>query len=366
LPAADATKDKKTPAPTPDVRIEDTQPSLPSLRTAPENPDSESARSVVKPMPGADIVVVGAEQPAKNDRVDVPPPPPPPAIDVKNPPPPLAGNWDGHPKPATPTRELSSPPVPMGKEVTEKKPPAKTNPIPEPPPPLSPVPFDNLPPPLTPSTSEPPLKPQPPDTPPPSVKEGPNPDAALPPTAPSDKILAARIVPVSPTTPESAKLTPVIKKPAGKPKALPLTGTHACKVDDRHGLTLPKEVREQMGEQEALFVTLGSDHCVWLTTAAGLEKLTDRLEKSLEGSDEAKATRLRYFAQTERVAVDKAGHFVVPSALAEAAGVKQDAVLIGVGDHLELWDAQRWQKVSQTTTGGETPETSAADSHEEL
>jgi MraZ protein len=64
--------------------------------------------------------------------------------------------------------------------------------------------------------------------------------------------------------------------------------------------------------------------------------------------------------------VDKAGHFVVPSALAEAAGVKQDAVLIGVGDHLELWDAQRWQKVSQTTTGGETPETSAADSHEEL
>jgi DNA-binding transcriptional regulator/RsmH inhibitor MraZ len=32
----------------------------------------------------------------------------------------------------------------------------------------------------------------------------------------------------------------------------------------------------------------------------------------------------------------------------ESAGLKQDTVLIGVGDHLELWDAQRWQKYSQT------------------
>ena len=119
-----------------------------------------------------------------------------------------------------------------------------------------------------------------------------------------------------------------------------------------------------MGEQETLFVTLGSDHCVWLTTAAGLERLTDRMEKSPTIEDEAKVARRRYFAQTERVAVDKSGYVAVPTALLESAGVKLDAVLIGVGDHLELWDAQRWQKYSQTQ-GAET-EGGATDTHEEL
>jgi MraZ protein len=133
-----------------------------------------------------------------------------------------------------------------------------------------------------------------------------------------------------------------------KAKSLPLTGTHGCKLDAKCGLTLPKAVRDQIGDHDTLFVTLGSDHCVWLTTAAGLEKLTDRMEKSPAVEDDAKVARRRYFAQTERVAVDKNGYLMVPTALLESVGLKQDAVLIGVGDHLELWDAQRWHKYSQT------------------
>jgi MraZ protein len=160
-------------------------------------------------------------------------------------------------------------------------------------------------------------------------------------------------------------VTPVLKKPStvAKAKVLPLTGTHGCKLDEKNGLTLPKAVREQMGEQETLFVTLGSDHCVWLTTAAGLEKLTDRLEKSPAVEDEAKVARRRYFAQTERIAVDKNGYFMIPAALLESVGLKQDAVLIGVGDHFELWDVQRWHKYSQTP--GAELQTGTPDSHVE-
>jgi MraZ protein len=142
------------------------------------------------------------------------------------------------------------------------------------------------------------------------------------------------------------------KQPAiAKAKSLPLTGTHGCKLDAKCGLTLPKAVREQIGDQDTLFVTLGSDHCIWLTTAAGLEKLTDRMEKSPTGEDDAKAARRRYFAQTERVSVGKNGYVIVPTPLLGSAGLERDAVLIGVGDHLELWDAQRWHKYSQSSNG---------------
>jgi MraZ protein len=196
--------------------------------------------------------------------------------------------------------------------------------------------------------------------PPPRMTEPPQPSAETGPPA--------RIAPVSPTTPatSSCVVTPALKKPStvAKARVLPLTGTHACKLDEKNGLALPKAVRAQIGEQESLFVTLGSDHCVWLTTAAGLEKLTDRLEKSPAVEDEAKIARRRYFAQTERIAVDKNGYFTIPAALLESVGLKQDAVLIGVGDHFELWDVQRWHKYSQTP--GIEPDAGAVERRDEL
>jgi MraZ protein len=374
LPVADpveTTKGKKAPASTPDVKTEDSPSPLPPDTSVAENSDREIAKPGPRPAPSGDIVTVAAEQPAKTDKGDLPPidSPPPPA-DVKNPPLPTSTQMEEDPKPA-PKRELTTTPDRLQKDAPGKP---SSGPSGDPtsapstlvPPPDGPLrstyaPPDIAPPPsVKPSTPEPPVSTPPmPVDPPPSV----NPRIAQP---ERDTPPPARIVPVSPTTPESVKVTPVIKKPAGKSKMLPMTGTHACKMDRDHGVTLPREARDQLGEQEVLFVTLGTDHAVWITTAAGLEKLADRLEKTPDVDDETKVTRRRYFAQTERVAVDKSGHFVLPAALADSAGLKQDAVLIGVGDHLELWDAQRWQKVSQTIGGAETPDAPASDSHEEL
>ena len=35
---------------------------------------------------------------------------------------------------------------------------------------------------------------------------------------------------------------------------------------------------------------------------------------------------------------------MVPERLAQFAGLNHEVVLLGVRDHLELWDAQRWQQ----------------------
>ena len=350
----ETTKGKKAPAPVPDDRNDN---GLPAISP---DPDRETAPPAPKPMPDTEVVAVKAEEPASNAKADTSPPPPLPPVGGIDAPPPRAVNQDALPK-----REVSAPPALPGRDVPVKPvstppdastiPPSKAAPPPDEPPPSSSAPPAIVPPPVRPPTPEPPVSTSPmPVDPLTSV----NPRIAQPDRDPPPP---ARVVPVSPTTPETVKVTPVIKKPSGKSKVLPITGTHACKIDGDHGLTLPKEARDQIGEQDVLFVTLGTDHAVWITTAAGLEKLADRLEKTPDVDDESKVMRRRYLAQTERVVLDKLGHFVLPSALANSAGLKQDAVLIGVGDHLELWDAQHWQKVSQTTPAGETPDSPAAD-----
>src|SRR5580704_8728909 len=122
-----------------------------------------------------------------------------------------------------------------------------------------------------------------------------------------------------------------------------LTGTHPRTLDDKKRLGLPKRVREQLGEPTTLFVTPGPDQCLWLYTQAALERLAAQLDQAPATDAEARVFRRLYFAQTETVDLDRAGRILVPERLVAFAGLQHDVVLIGVRDHLELWDGQRWQ-----------------------
>src|ERR1700736_1992613 len=121
-----------------------------------------------------------------------------------------------------------------------------------------------------------------------------------------------------------------------------LTGTYPRTRDDKKRLGLPKRVREQLGEPETVFVTPGPDQCLWLYCQAGLEQLAEKLDQSPATDAEVRVFRRLYFAQTEAVDVDRTGRILVPDRLLQFAGLKHEVVLIGVRDHLELWDAERW------------------------
>jgi MraZ protein len=123
-----------------------------------------------------------------------------------------------------------------------------------------------------------------------------------------------------------------------------LTGTFPRTLDDKHRLALPRRVREQLGQPEQLFVTPGPDQCLWLYTQAGLERLAEKLDQSPATDAEARVFRRLYFAQTESVDVDRSGRILIPDRLTQFAGLQREVVLIGVRDHLELWDVQRWQQ----------------------
>ena len=123
-----------------------------------------------------------------------------------------------------------------------------------------------------------------------------------------------------------------------------LTGNYQRTLDDKKRLALPKRLREQLGDPPTLFVTPGPDQCLWVYTQDGLERLAEKLDRSPAADAEARVFRRLYFAQTEAVDVDGSGRVLIPERLAQFAGLKHEVVLIGVRDHLELWDAERWQQ----------------------
>jgi MraZ protein len=123
-----------------------------------------------------------------------------------------------------------------------------------------------------------------------------------------------------------------------------LTGTHPRTLDDKKRIGMPRKLREQLGEPNTLFVSPGPDQCLWLFTQAELEQLSAKLDQAPAADAEARVFRRLYFAQTEAVDVDRSGRILIPDRLAQFAALQREVVLIGVRDHVELWDAQRWQQ----------------------
>src|SRR5205807_3099504 len=122
-----------------------------------------------------------------------------------------------------------------------------------------------------------------------------------------------------------------------------LTGTHPRTLDDKKRLGMPRRLRELLGETEILFVTPGPDQCLWLFTQTELEQLAAKLDQAPAADAEARVFRRLYFAQTEAVDLDRQGRMLIPDRLVRFASLSHDIVLLGVRDHLELWDAVRWQ-----------------------
>jgi MraZ protein len=123
-----------------------------------------------------------------------------------------------------------------------------------------------------------------------------------------------------------------------------LTGTFPRTLDDKHRLALPKRIREQLGDPAKVFFTPGPDQCLWLYTESALEGLAERLDQAPATDSEARVFRRLYFAQIEAADVDRSGRVLVPERLLSFGGLKHEVVLIGVRDHLELWDTARWQE----------------------
>jgi MraZ protein len=137
-----------------------------------------------------------------------------------------------------------------------------------------------------------------------------------------------------------------------------LTGTYPRTVDDKGRLALPKRIRELLKEPTTLFVTPGPDKSLSLYTEADLERLGRKLDEAPATDAEARVYRRLHFGQTEAVDIDKAGRMLVPERLAQLASLQKEVVVVGVGDHLELWDAARWtsfvnEHAARFDTGGE-------------
>jgi len=60
--------------------------------------------------------------------------------------------------------------------------------------------------------------------------------------------------------------------------------------------------------------------------------------------DEAVAFERISFAMSSRIELDNQGRLLLNERLRKRAGLKEDITLVGVRDHIELWNTQDWEQ----------------------
>ena len=124
-----------------------------------------------------------------------------------------------------------------------------------------------------------------------------------------------------------------------------LTGTFSRSVDEKLRVAIPKGLREILGCSEGggLYLTPGTDGSLAIYTEEALGQLGDRLAQASPTQQSVRAYMRLFYARAQRVELDRQGRIRIPPELAELAELSKDVLLLGVQDHLELWNPKRWK-----------------------
>ena len=114
-------------------------------------------------------------------------------------------------------------------------------------------------------------------------------------------------------------------------------------VDTKGRVAVPARFRDRLSGE--LILTRGNDGCLYLFTQGSWEPLAAKLNALPTGDEDARNLRRAVFSSAEPVELDKQGRVIIPDHLRQYAGISGDVSIIGLGEYIEIWDTQAWQKL---------------------
>ena len=125
-----------------------------------------------------------------------------------------------------------------------------------------------------------------------------------------------------------------------------LRGNHPARVDEKGRLKVPNGFRALIEQQYGaeLFVTSVTGEYVRLYPMAVWAEIERKLAQvpSTNPSRQRFLDRVNYFGQA--VAMDKQGRVVLPQMLRESAAMAGEVSVLGLQNHLEVWNQKRLQE----------------------
>lgn len=119
-----------------------------------------------------------------------------------------------------------------------------------------------------------------------------------------------------------------------------LIGEYRHNLDNKKRLSVPSKLREELGK--IVVITRGLDQCLFVYQQKEWEGLTQRLSNLPMGQADTRNFVRIILSGAHSVSFDGAGRILIPEHLKKYADLKNNVVIVGVYNRLELWDEERW------------------------
>jgi len=126
-----------------------------------------------------------------------------------------------------------------------------------------------------------------------------------------------------------------------------LTGEYQHVVDEKSRVLISNKLRNQIDSEEHgsnFYLVLGANGILCMYPEKYFERLVLSVAPNTTAPDEAVAFERMSFALASKIELDSQGRLLLNENLRKRAGLKDRITLVGVRDHIELWNSENWEQ----------------------
>lgn len=142
-------------------------------------------------------------------------------------------------------------------------------------------------------------------------------------------------------------LFPTLDITSGINAMLLLTGEYEHIVDGKSRVLISTKLRSQIDADEHgsnFYLVLGANGILCLYPEKYFEQIVLSAAPRSSAPDETVMFERMSFALASKVELDGQGRLLLNEKLRKRAGLKEHVTLVGVRDHIELWNSENWEQ----------------------
>ncbi len=128
-------------------------------------------------------------------------------------------------------------------------------------------------------------------------------------------------------------------------------GGYTNSIDAKGRLVIPAKLREELGE--GFMLTRGFDNCVNIYPKERFEELLKKLSEMKSASEQFRKLSRRLVGSAAPGEYDAQGRIVIPGPLRAFAGLQKEVHIMGVVEHIEIWDKDGYEEYYNSNCTGE-------------
>ncbi len=131
-----------------------------------------------------------------------------------------------------------------------------------------------------------------------------------------------------------------------------LIGEFEVTLDAKGRFLLPSGFKKQLaeGDDVRFVINRGIENCLSIYSMSSWQPLAEKINALNDFNPKVREFKRLFLNGATFVEPDSAGRILIPARLKEYAGLEKEAVMMGIGEKMELWDKRKYEKLFDSTT----------------